>query len=75
MDGTYSDGLIDATSLSKPLAAGKSLVSKRVFDWERTIDAEIAGVEMITTVLQKCMDALVRARQKRAYYCERSFPL
>lgn len=58
MDGTFSQSLIDATSLSGSIQTAKSLVTTRVFDWNRTVDAEIAGVEMITTVLQKCMDAV-----------------
>jgi dGTP triphosphohydrolase len=74
MGGTYSKGLIDATSLSEPLAAGKSLVSKRVFDWERTINAEIAGVEMMTTVLQKCMDAAVASPSKAGILLRKTIP-
>lgn len=58
MDGSFSQSLIDATSLSSSIRTAKSLVATRVFDWNRTVDAEIAGVEMITTVLQKCMDAV-----------------
>jgi dGTPase len=75
MAGTFSEGLIDATSLSGALAECKSLVSKRVFDWERTIDAEIAGVEMITTVLQKCMDAVVESPSKAGTLLRKTIPL
>jgi dGTP triphosphohydrolase len=50
--------------LSASIKAAKGLIDDRVFNWGRTIDAEIAGVEMITTVLQKCMDAVVENPSK-----------
>lgn len=58
MSGEFSMSLIDATEMKEPISTARSLVQERVFDWERTIDAELAGTEMITTVVQKCMDAL-----------------
>lgn len=74
MDGTFSESLIDVTSLSDAIKMAKSLVTTRVFDWDRTIDAEIAGVEMITTVLQKCMDAAVAEPSKAGQLLRKRIP-
>jgi dGTPase len=58
MQGIFSHSLLDASSMSEALKQAKHLLIDRVFEWDRTITAEISGSEMITYVLNRCMHAV-----------------
>jgi dGTPase len=58
IDGTFSSALVDCSRVSQSVRQAKQLVISRVFDWERTVVAEIAGSEMITVVLNRAMQAV-----------------
>jgi len=64
LDGSFSDALIDVCSSASAIKAAKALVVERVFEWDRTIAAEIAGSEMITFILERCMSAIYDPRPK-----------
>ena len=64
MDGTFSSGLLEATSNHEAIKTAKRLIAERVFSWDRTISAEISGAQMITEVLERCMHAIENPQLK-----------
>lgn len=58
LSGEFSQGLLDAAPNAQALKHAKNLIRERVFDWDRTIAAEISGSQMITEVLDRCMKAV-----------------
>lgn len=58
LSGEFSLGLLDAAPNAAAIKEAKNLIKDRVFNWERTISAEISGVQMITEVLDRCMKAI-----------------
>jgi len=58
MNGSFSKGLLEASKSDRGVGAAKKIVAERVFAWDRTIAAEISGVQMIIEVLDKCMKAI-----------------
>lgn len=64
MAGDFSIPLLDASDCSSTVKEAKNLVAERVFDWDRTISAEISGSEMIFFVLNRCMESIQNPNPK-----------
>jgi dGTPase len=64
MSGNFSNSLIDVCHLSPHIVESKKIVKNRVFNWDRTIMSEIAGVQMIDFVLNMCMCAIDKPDKK-----------
>lgn len=60
MDGSYSLSLIDDIPSAPEVKRAYDLVRHRVFSWDRTVAAEIAGAQMIRDVLGKLVLAAVQ---------------
>jgi dGTPase len=56
--GAFSDPLIEKVTAHSAVEAAHSVVVRRVFAWDRTVSAEIAGVQMITDILERLVSAL-----------------
>jgi dGTP triphosphohydrolase len=64
LQGVFSEALVDASASASAVKVAKKLTIQRVFDWDRTVLAEIAGSEMITFVLDRCMQAIFDPKPK-----------
>lgn len=62
MDGRFNLSLIDAVRNAERIKKAKALVKEKVFNWERTVSAEIAGSQMIVDVLDRCMHAIAEPK-------------
>jgi dGTPase len=58
MNGTFPCPLLEKISSHAALKDAGAAVARRVFEWERTISAEIAGAQMITDVLERLISAV-----------------
>ena len=58
MAGTFNISLIDAVLNADRIRKAKKLIKEQVFNWDRTISAEIAGSQMIVDVLDRCMKGI-----------------
>jgi dGTPase len=58
MAGEFSKPLIESIAAGPAVEAAYNTVKKRVFAWERTVSAEIAGAQMITDVLERLIYAV-----------------
>jgi dGTPase len=58
--GAFSLTLIDTVESSSAIREAHKAVVERVFAWERTISAEVAGAQMITDVLERLIIAVER---------------
>lgn len=58
MTGEFSDSLLDISASSDAVKQAKNLIIERVFEWDRTISAAVSGSEMISYVLNRCMNAI-----------------
>lgn len=67
MAGTFSNSLIDSIPSGPAIGEAYSAVKERVFAWDRTVSAEIAGAQMITDVLERLILAVKspKSLQKR----------
>jgi dGTPase len=57
MEGTFSCPILEKVSSHPALKAADDVVARRVFAWDRTVSAEIAGAQMITDVLERLISA------------------
>lgn len=60
MGGEFSVSLIEVVASAAALEAAYNAVAAKVFTWERTVSAEIAGGKMITDILSQLVEALER---------------
>jgi dGTPase len=58
MAGKFSEPQIERIQAGPAVAAAYNTVKKRVFAWDRTVSAEIAGAQMITDVLERLILAV-----------------
>jgi dGTPase len=57
-EGTWTQSLIEAIPTYDAVEASFKLVKERVFNWERTVSAELAGAQMIIDVITRLVNAL-----------------
>lgn len=57
LSGRFPSPLLDASPMAGAIEQAKNLVVKHVFNWDRTIKAEIAGTRMLSSLLGDFMQA------------------
>jgi dGTPase len=57
-DGTFEKSIIEAIPKAEAVKNAFNLVTKRVFLWERTLSAELAGVKMVLDVTSRLVEAI-----------------
>ena len=64
LNGTFSESLLEITENGNAIKEAKKLTEERVFNWDRTVSAEISGAQMITQILDCCMRAIEKPELK-----------
>jgi dGTPase len=59
-DGTWAQPLIEAIPAASAVEESFNVVKERVFNWDRTVSAELAGTQMIIDVINRLVGALER---------------
>jgi dGTPase len=57
-NGDYPKSLIDSISTAEAVEASAKLIRDRVFNWDRTLSAELAGTQMIIDIITRLVNAL-----------------
>jgi len=57
-DGTFQNSIIEEIPKAKAVKDAFDLVTERVFLWERTLSAQLAGVNMVLDVTSRLVEAI-----------------